>query len=325
MSAVQTTSEHMLPSIMTHARLAFFTLLSAGTFAAEPVTIESLKWYTQDRDFKPVEPAEWVYEGVQKAFVGDFANPKSLPYVDELAGIGVTVIHTGGPDPYFPLRRDGGTGIDAKEGALMQTAFERIRSHKMRVVIGVSPYAPVEYVKQHPEWRLKYTADEKPLDLALDLTKPEHVAKRSLSLNTPYGDYLIENLAEIFADYHVDGISFDGNYHSPINHTPFDVELYRQETGREFPAKIDLSSDDYKVYLLWADSKLENWYRKLHDRLRRGNPQAAGYTRTTNAGRYGHFLTSPRGMSARVNPLFHSPGQGWGLGGGEPRAGGGPA
>jgi hypothetical protein len=51
---------------------------------------------------------------VQKAFAGDFANPKSLPYVDELAAAGVTVIHTGGPEPYFPLRRDGGAGIDAK-------------------------------------------------------------------------------------------------------------------------------------------------------------------------------------------------------------------
>src|SRR5437868_3967511 len=136
----------MLTSILKQSRLSFFALLTATASAVEPVTIDSLKWYTQDRDFKPVEPAAWVYEGVQKAFVGDFANPKTLPYVDELAGIGVTVIHTGGPEPYFPLRRDGGAGIDAKEGALMQTAFERMRSHKMRVVIGVSPYAPVEYV-----------------------------------------------------------------------------------------------------------------------------------------------------------------------------------
>ena len=293
--------------------LAFLTLLTRTTFAAEPVTMDSLKWFTPDRDFKAVEPAAWVYEGVQKAFVGDFANPKTLPYVDDLAAVGVTVIHTGGPDPYFPLRRDGGAGIDAKEGALMQTAFERMRSHKMRVVIGVSPYAPVEYVKLHPEWRQKLSAKEKPLDPALDLTKPENAAQRSLSLNTPYGDYLIENLAEIFADYRVDGISFDGNYHPPLNYTPYDMELYRTETGREFPAKIDLTSDDYKIYLLWADTKLENWYRKLHARLREVNPQAAVYTWTTNAGRYGHFLTSPRVMSARMNLLFDSPVQEWWL------------
>ncbi|MEO7317500.1 MAG: hypothetical protein ABIZ56_00780, partial [Chthoniobacteraceae bacterium] len=221
-------------------------LLAVTSFAADPVKTDDLKWFTPDRDFLPVEPAPWVYEGVQKAFVGDFANPKTFPYIDDLATVGVSVIHTGGPEPYFPLRRDGGAGIEAKEGALMQTAFARMRGHSMRVVIGVSPYAPVEYVKQHAEWRLKLAPNEKPLDPALDLTKPENVALRSLSLNTPYGDYLIENLAEIFTDYRVDGISFDGNYHPTINYTPYDMDLYRQETGREFPAKIDLSSDDYK-------------------------------------------------------------------------------
>ena len=294
-------------------RNLLFALLSGAALAAEPLTTESLKWFTPDRDFKAVEPAAWVYEGVQKVFLGDFANPKTLPYLDELAAAGVTVIHTGGPDPYFPLRSAGGTGISAKEAALMKTAFTRMRSHGMRVVIGVSPYAPVEYVKLHPEWRLKYSADEKPLDPALDLAKPEHAALRSLSLNTPYGDYLIENLAEIFADFRVDGISFDGNYHPPLNFTPYDVALYRKETGREFPAKIDLASDDYKIYLLWTDTKLENWYRKLHARLRGVNPQAAVYTWTTNAGRYGHFLTTPRVMSARMNLLFDSPVQEWWL------------
>lgn len=278
-----------------------------------PPTIESLEWYIPDRDFKPIEPAPWVYEGVQKVFLGDFANPTTLPYVDELAEIGVTVIHTGGPDPYFPLRRDGGTGHAPKERELMMTAFDHIRSRGMRIVIGVSPYAPAEYVKQHHEWRLKLSPDQKPLDTSLDLTRPENVPLRSLSLNSPYGDYLIENAAEIFAEYKVDGISFDGNYHPMINYTPYDIELFRKETGREFPSRIDLADDDFKVYMLWADSKLENWYRKLHKRLREVNPQAAVYTWTTNAGRYGHFLTSPRVMSARMNLLFDSPVQEWWL------------
>ena len=118
-------------------RTTFLAFLTASALAAESVTVDSLKWFTPDRDFTPVEPAAWVYEGVQKAFVGDFANPKTFPYIDDLAALGVTVIHTGGPEPYSPLRRDGGAGIDAKEGALMHTAFERMRGHGMRVVIGV--------------------------------------------------------------------------------------------------------------------------------------------------------------------------------------------
>ncbi len=281
--------------------------------AAQPPKVETLKWYTPDRDFKPVEPAPWVYEGIQKAFVGDFANPKTLPYIDELAALGVTVIHLGGPEPYYPPKRAGGAYSTPAERAMMHAAFERIKSHGMRIVIGVSPYAPPEIVKQHPEWRLKSSPNETVLDPSLDLTRPENVAKRSMSLNTPYGDYLIENIAEIFEDYKVDGVSFDGNYHMSINYTRYDMDLYRRETGREFPAKVDLADEQYKIYLLWADTKLENWYRRLHARLRRVNPQAAVYTWTTNAGRYGHFLTTPRVMSARMNLLFDCPVQEWWL------------
>jgi hypothetical protein len=291
-------------------------LLSVSGYAVlegEPPTIEGLKWYTPDREFKPVEPAAWVYEGIQKAFVGDFANPKTLPYIDELAAMGVTVVHLGGPEPYYPPKREGGAYSNPAEQSVMRAAFDRMRSHGMRIVIGVSPYAPPEIVKQHPEWRLKSSPDEKPLDTTLDLKRPENAPLRSMSLNTPYGDYLIENIAEMFADYNVDGVSFDGNYHPAINYTPHDLELFRRETGRDFPAKIDLADDRYKVYLLWADTKLENWYRKLHARLRQVNPQAAVYTWTTNAGRYGHFLTTPRVMSARMNLLFDSPVQEWWL------------
>lgn len=81
-------------------------LMVSSALAATPaelVTIESLKWYVQNHDFKPVEPARWVYDGVQKAFVGlDMSDPKSIAYVDELVKMGVTVMHTGGPAPYCP-------------------------------------------------------------------------------------------------------------------------------------------------------------------------------------------------------------------------------
>lgn len=306
-----------MPKTISTITLACILMLMAALLApvqAQQVKISDLSWYVPDRDFKPIEPAPWVYDGIQKAFISDLANPKTLDYIDKLASMGVTVIHTAGSDPYYPLRRDDpSAGPPAELREVLTTVYKRMRSHGMRIVIGVSPYAPVEVVKQHPEWRLKSSPDEKPLDPAIDLTKPENHHLRSLSLNTPYGDYLIENLAEIFRDYQVDGISFDGCYHPMINFTPYEVELYTKETGREMPAKIDLSDINYRIYLLWADTKLENFYRKLHERLRQVNPQAAVYTWTTNAGRYGHFLTSPRVMSARMNLLFDSPVQEWWL------------
>ena len=85
---------------------------------------------------------------------------------------------------------------------------------------------------------------------------------------------------------------------------PSHVSLFRRETGRELPGRTDPGAEEYRVYLLWADEKLEQWYRRLGERLREINPESAVYTWTTNAGRYGHFLTTPRVMSARMNRLF---------------------
>lgn len=283
--------------------------------AGQPkIKLSDLKFYTPDQDFKPITPAPWVVDGVQKVFLFQIELPGTRDYLRELKAQGVTVVHTGGPDPYWPLLRDdANSGPPAEQRATLRDNYKFLRELGMKIVIGISPYAPAEYVKQHPEWRLKGSPDEPLLDTSLDLTAPANVPLRSLSLNTPYGDYLIENIVEMMQDLDFDGISFDGNYHPFINYTPYDMELFRKETGLEFPKAVDLGDINYRVYMLWAHQKLEDWYRKLHEAMRKVNPNAATYTWTTNAGRYGHFLTIPPVMSARMNMLFDAPVQEWWL------------
>lgn len=295
--------------------LALLVLAAPAGYSQQPLTIDSLKWYVPDGKFQPIEPAPWVYEGVQKAFY--FPNPddpKSMEYIDELAAMGVTVIHTGGPEMYYPMKADDPkSGPDPKQHAKLIACYDRMRKAGMRIVIGIWPFAPPELAKKHQEWRVMRTREVKPLDPNLDLTKPENGEYRHLGLFTPYGEYAIASLAEILKTYKVDGVSFDGCYHEVINYNPYEMALFEKETGCKFPKDVNLSDPDYQVYLLWADQKLEDWYRKLHERLRKVNPNAAVYTWTTNAGRYGHFLTSPRVMSARMNMLFDSPVQEWWL------------
>jgi len=284
-----------------------FLTASQAVLGAEDL----LAFHLKDKDFKPIEPAAWVYEGILKAFV----PLEDTQTIDELATLGVTVIHSGGPWPYYPLVKDDPkSGVPADEKARLQVGVARAKQHGMRVLVGIMPLAPISIVKQHPDWMLHHTDDPAIMKKAeLDLTKPENWFNRSLGLNTPYGDYLIECLAEIMKDYKVDGFSFDGHYHPSINYSPYEKELYKKETGRDLPKVADLNNVDYRVYLIWADDQLETWYRKLHDRLRQVNPEAAVYTWTTNAGRYGHFLTSPRVMSTRMNLLFDCPVQEWWL------------
>lgn len=266
---------------------------------------------TPDTDFQPIVPADWVRDGAVKVFL----PIEDHQGIDEAAQLGATILHAGGPSPYYPLLRDDShSGIPAEERARLQAGIARAQSHHMHVLLGVTPMAPIPIVRQHTDWMIHYTSDpayRKHADE--DLTRPEAFQYRQLGLNTPYGAYLIECLAEMMKDLNIDGYSFDGNYHPAINYSPYEKELYRKETGREVPPNADLNSVDYRLYLLWADEKLEQWYRHLHQRLRAVNPQAAVYTWTTNAGRYGHFLTNPRVMSARLNALFDAPVQEWWL------------
>jgi len=290
--------------MMTGGWTRALSLLAVGSALADP-----LPFLTPDEEFRGVEPPDWVLDGAVKVFLplDDHAA------IDEAAAAGVTVIHAGGPAPYFPLRRDDpSSGVPAEERAQLLAGIAKAKAHGMRVLLGISPYAPVEMVRQHPEW-MRHEADDPSIreQAQRDLTTPETIARRSLPLHTPYGDYAIDCLAEIMRDFGVDGFSFDGCYHHPIDFSPHEKEMYRRDTGREVPPAIDLNDEAYRIYLLWADEKLEDWYRRLGERLRAVNPEAVIYTWTTNAGRYGHFLTSPRVMSARMNRLIHCPVQEW--------------
>jgi Trehalose utilisation len=266
---------------------------------------------TSDRDFRGVDPPDWVLDGAVKVFTS-LEDSKSL---EATAAIGATIVHAGGPSLYYPLRRiDANSGIPDPERTKLIDGIAKAKQLGMRVVLGVSPYAPIPIVRDHADWMHHATDDASIVEKAkLDLTTPENIALRSLPLNTPYGDYAIECLAEMMRDLDVDGFSFDGCYHHFINFSPFEKELYRKDTGRDIPPRIDLNDEAYRIYLLWADEKLESWYRRLGSRLREVNPESAIYTWTTNAGRYGHFLTSPRVMSARMNRLIHCPVQEWWL------------
>jgi type 1 glutamine amidotransferase len=284
----------------------------AVTMSAARAADDLRPFHVPDREFAPVEPAAWVRDGAVKVFL----SIDDLQTVDEVAALGVTIVHSGGPWPYYPLRRDDpNSGLAAEEAAKLRAFVARAKSHDMRVLVGIMPLAPVEIAKQHPDWVLHPTDEAKHREVLtqVDLTHPDHWFKRAVALNSPYGDYLIECLAEMMTDYGLDGYSFDGNYHLVLNYSPHERELYKKETGRDLPRAVDLNSVEYRLYLLWADGKLEDWYRKLHRRLREVNPEAAVYTWTTNAGRYGHFLTSPRVMSVRMNRLFDAPVQEWWL------------
>src|SRR3954467_13876638 len=65
----------------------------------------------------------------------------------------------------------------------------------------------------------------------------------------------------------------------------------------------------FRRYQHWADRRMEDLVPRMQVRLKGIKPDVALVTWTTNAGRFGHFLSIPRNMPARMNLLLDAPDQ----------------
>lgn len=252
--------------------------------------------------FDTLPPPEWVRGVTRMAFL-------SPGEVAGAAKLGVQVVHTNLVWPYFPLRRDGG-GPSADDAKKLKALADECHRSGMKVSLGLPPFPPVNLVEKHPDWRVHPDDTGSVLKLA---PKENDLGTRLGCNNGPWGDYLIELCAELAKDYGLDGYSFDGNYHPPLCFCPACKAAYRKDRGRDLPPRVDLDSVPYREYLAWRGERLEDHYRRLQRRLRQVSPDVALMSWTVNAGRYGHFLTSPRVMSTRMNQLFDLPMQEWWL------------
>src|SRR4029077_20916457 len=105
----------------------------------------------------------------------------------------------------------------------------------------------------------------------------------------------------------------DGNYHPPLCFCPACKAAYKHDRKRDLPAKIDLDDIEYREYLVWRGERLEDRYRRMQAAIKKESADAVLTSWTVNAGRYGHFLYSPRAMPTRLNRLFDLPMQEWWL------------
>lgn len=247
----------------------------------------------------PPDPLAWVQSVSRMGFSapGDAGT---------LARMGAQVIHTNAVWPYFPLRKDGGAPT-AKEHDDMKRLVADCRKHGIRISLGLPPFMSVAHAKRHPDWR-EVRPGSKPRDPV-----ENDIGTRAGCNNGPWGDYLIELCAELARDYDLDGYSFDGNYHPPLCHCRHCADAYRTDRKRELPRAHDLNDVAYREYLVWRGERLTQHYVKLKKRLAEVRPGTAIMTWTVNAGRYGHFLHSPRAMPVSLNRVFDLPMQEWWL------------
>lgn len=162
-----------------------------------------------------------------------------------------------------------------------------------------------EVYEAHPDWR-RIATDTTTIP-QVDLKKYPHGGM--LCPLGPYGDFFIEVLAEILTKYpDVGAFSFDGLHHGGVCYCEHCRANYRRDTGKAIP-KADLNDPEFRRYQHWADRRLEDLVRRMQARLKGIKPDVALVTWSTNAGRWGHFLSLPRNMPARMNLLFDAPDQ----------------
>jgi hypothetical protein len=250
----------------------------------------------------PAGIPDWVFDVTRMAFV-------TPDQVAKAADAGVEVVHGNAVWPYFPLRRDGG-GLPPAEEKVLRKFVSECHRRGMKLILGLPPFPSVELLKKHPDWRVDPDGSGASLKMPPD---EKNLGTRLGCNNGPWGGYLIELCAELVRDYHIDGFSFDGNYHPPLCHCPACKSSYQQSAHRALPPRANLDDPAYRAYLVWRGERLEEHYRRLRTRLRQVNADAVIMSWSVNAGRYGHFLHSPRAMSTRLNRLFDLPMQEWWL------------
>ena len=166
-------------------------------------------------------------------------------------------------------------------------------------------------VTAHPDWRVHPDGSGAS---SRSSAKEDNLGTR-LGCNVgPWGDYLIDICDELIRDYDLDGYSFDGNYHPPICYCPACRKAYRDGVERGVAGEDRTSTTSpIASTSTGAAGSSKTTIAGCRQRLKATKPDAVLMSWTTNAGRYGHFLTSPRVMPTRTNRLFDLPMQEWWL------------
>ncbi|MEI6913691.1 MAG: hypothetical protein WCL39_01015, partial [Armatimonadota bacterium] len=196
-------------------------------------------------------------------------------------------------------------GRDPRWQEYLQKEIPAYKKMGVKILAGFPPGLMGECYYAHPDWRM-ITENTTAIPSADPIKDP---GGGGLCEMGPWGDYMIEILAEMATKYpDIAAFTFDGICHRTACYCQHCRVAYRKDTGLEIPNR-DMSDSNYRHYLHWLDRRMESVIQRMQTRLKGINPKLSVITWTTNAGRYGHLMSVPRNMPARMNLLFDAPDQ----------------
>ncbi len=288
-----------------------FTLLAVLAFSipaqaqAPDIWAETILPQPFDRaPFRAIKIPAWVQDTLGCGYTLSGMDTKAR---EAAAKHGVTISEMGFVDPFYAYydskllkKRSPHVPPDRLEKDIAE--YKRLG---VRILGVYPPCLQGEVYELHPEWR-RIATDTTEIP-TIDMVKFPHGGM--LCLLGPYGDFFIEVLAEIVTRFpDVDAFSFDGLHYGGVCYCQSCREGYRKDAQAEIP-NADLNEPAFRRYQHWADRKMEDLVKRMQTRLKGIKPDFALVTWTTNAGRWGHFLSIPRNMPTRMNLLLDAPDQ----------------
>ena len=267
----------------------------AETIAAQPF---------DTRPFRAVRVPEWVEKTTGCGYT---LSVMDSAHRADAAAHGVTISEMGFVDPFYPYydskllkKRSPHVPLDRLKKDVAE--YKRLG---VRILGVYPPCLQGEIYETHPEWRrIATNTTDIP---TIDMKQFPHGGM--LCLLGPYGDFFIDVLAEILTEFpDVDAFSFDGLHYGGVCYCKPCRDAYRKDAKSEIPG-VDMNDPAFRRYQHWADRRMEDLVRRMQERLKGIKPTVALVTWTTNAGRWGHFLSIPRNMPTRMNLLLDAPDQ----------------
>ncbi len=279
--------------------LLILPLVTHPAWAEKPETWGKtiLKTSFDTKPFQEVQLPEWLW---------DISRYSYTDSPEEAAECGVQMMEMGFVGTRYALYP---SKLLPMEPGLSPTMIKekvaRIDKARLRIIGTAPPCFNGTMYAEHPDWR----SVDSPGAPIPGLDPKIHPEGGWLCQMGPWGDYLIEILAEVLTEFpEVDGFGFDGIHHRNACYCQHCVEAWKKETGLE-PPPVDMNNPLFRRYQLFMDRRMEAFVERMQTRLKGINPHTAIVTWTTNAGRFGHFKEIPRSMSSRMNLLFDAPAQ----------------
>ena len=254
--------------------------------------------------FRPIRIPSWVEKTLGCGYTLSVMGPEQR---QQAVAHGVSISEMGFVDPFYAYydskllkRRSPHVPSDRLKKDVSE--YERLG---LRILGVYPPCLQAEVYETHPDWRrIATNTTEIP---TIDLQQFPHGGM--LCLLGPYGDFMISVLEEILTQFpEVDAFSFDGLHYGGVCYCEHCRRAYREASGAEIP-NANLDDLAFRKYQHWADRKMENLVQRMQERLKAIQPEVALITWSTNAGRFGHFLSIPRNMPSRMNLLLDAPDQ----------------